>query len=112
MELGDSAMLATTFGKKKRNDTSHNYNSKSNQKGKGRIPPQADIKKENKCIFCKRTGHVKKIVLNSRSGMRRKVIYHPLFVMNLIWLMLILTPSGLILVLQSILQTLCRVCKT
>ena len=60
MELGESAMLATTFGKKKMNDTSQTYTSKSNQKGKGRIPPQADIKKEIKCFFCKRKGHVKK----------------------------------------------------
>ena len=60
MELGESAMLATTFGKNKRNDTSQTYTSKSNQKGKGRIPPQADIKKEIKCFFCKRKGHVKK----------------------------------------------------
>ena len=60
MELGESAMLATTFGKNKRNDTSQTYTSKSNQKGKGRIPLQADIKKEIKCFFCKRKGHVKK----------------------------------------------------
>ena len=60
MELGASTMLATTFGKNKRNDTSQTYTSKSNQKGKGRIPPQVDIKKENKCFFCKRKGHVKK----------------------------------------------------
>ena len=60
MELGESAMLATTFGKNKRNDTSQTYTSKSNQKGKGRRPPQADIKMENKCFFCKRKGHVKK----------------------------------------------------
>ena len=60
MELGESAMLATTFGKNRRNDTSQTYTSKSNQKGKGRIPPQADIKKENKWFFCKRKGHVNK----------------------------------------------------
>ena len=30
MELGESAMLATTFGKNKRNDTSQTYTSKSN----------------------------------------------------------------------------------
>ena len=59
MELGESAMLVTTFGKNKRNDTS-NYTSKSNQKGKSRIPPQVDIKKENKCFLYKRKGHVKK----------------------------------------------------
>ena len=28
------------------NDKSHTYTSKSYQNGKGRIPPQADIKKE------------------------------------------------------------------
>ena len=60
MELGESAMLATTFGKNKRNDTSQTYTFKSNQKGKGRIPPQVDIKKENKCFFCKKKGQVKK----------------------------------------------------
>ena len=60
MGLGESAMLATTFGKNKRNDTSQTYTSRSNQKGKGRMPPQADIKKENKCFFCKKKGHVKK----------------------------------------------------
>ena len=60
MELGESAMLATTFGKNKRNDTSQTYTSRSNQKGKGRVPPQVDIKKENQCFFCKRKGHVKK----------------------------------------------------
>ena len=53
-------MLATTFGKNKRNDTSQTYTSKSNQKGKGKIPHRVDIKKENKCFFCKRKGHVKK----------------------------------------------------
>ena len=60
MELGESAMLATTFGKNKRNDTSQTYTSKSNHKGKSRIPPRADIKKENKCFFYKRKGHEKK----------------------------------------------------
>ena len=72
MELGESAMLATTHGRNKRNDTSQAFNSKSNQNGKGRIPPQVDIKKENKCFSYKKKGHVKKIVLNSRSGLRRR----------------------------------------
>ena len=60
MELGESVMLATTHRKNKRNDTSQTYTSKSNQKGKGKILPQADIKKENQCFFCKMKGHVKK----------------------------------------------------
>ena len=72
MELGDSAMLATTFEKNKRNDTSHNYTSKSNQKGNGRIPPQANIKKENKCFFCKRKGYVKKDRLKFKKWLEKK----------------------------------------
>ena len=60
MELGESAMLVTTHGKSKRNDTSHTYTSKSYQKRKGRIPPQADIKKENICFFCKMKGYMNK----------------------------------------------------
>ena len=39
MDLGESTMLATTFGKNKINDTSQTYTSNSNQKGKGRVPP-------------------------------------------------------------------------
>ena len=60
IELGESVMLATNFRKNKRNDTSQTYTSKSNQKRKGSIPPQVDIKKENKCFFYKSKGHVKK----------------------------------------------------
>uniref|UniRef100_A0A2N9I6P9 CCHC-type domain-containing protein n=1 Tax=Fagus sylvatica TaxID=28930 RepID=A0A2N9I6P9_FAGSY len=50
MEQGESAMLATR-GKGK---------SQANQKGKGKIPPQTDIKKDSKCFFCKKKGHMKK----------------------------------------------------
>jgi transposase InsO family protein len=50
MELGESAMLAT-HGKGK---------SQANKKGKGKVPPQADIKKNSKCFFCKKKGHMKK----------------------------------------------------
>ena len=42
MEQGESAMLATR-GKGK---------SQANQKGKGKMPPQTDIKKYSKCFFC------------------------------------------------------------
>uniref|UniRef100_A0A2N9GN46 CCHC-type domain-containing protein n=1 Tax=Fagus sylvatica TaxID=28930 RepID=A0A2N9GN46_FAGSY len=50
MEQGESAMLAT-HGKGK---------SQANQKGKGKMPPQTDIKKDSKCFFCKKKGHMKK----------------------------------------------------
>ena len=72
MELGESVMLATTFGKNKRNDTSQTYTSKSNQKEKGRVPPQADIKKENKCFFYKRKGHVKKDCPKFKNWLEKK----------------------------------------
>lgn len=41
MELGESAMLVTR----------KNSKTQANQKGKGNIPPQVDIKKESKCLF-------------------------------------------------------------
>ncbi|KAA8544505.1 hypothetical protein F0562_022455 [Nyssa sinensis] len=50
MEQGESVMLAM-HGKDK---------SQANQKGEGKIPPQAGIKKDSKCFFCKRKGHMKK----------------------------------------------------
>ena len=49
---------------------------------------------------------------NSRSDLIRKVLNFILSIMNIIWLMLFITLSGLILVLQSMFQILCRVCKT
>uniref|UniRef100_A0A2N9GK36 Retrovirus-related Pol polyprotein from transposon TNT 1-94 n=1 Tax=Fagus sylvatica TaxID=28930 RepID=A0A2N9GK36_FAGSY len=50
MEQGESAMLVT-HGKGK---------SQANQKGKGKMPPQTDIKKDSTCFFCKKKGHMKK----------------------------------------------------
>src|SRR3954469_4120410 len=38
-------------GKDKRHET---------KKGKGKLPAQADIKKESKCFFCKKKEHIKK----------------------------------------------------
>ena len=34
--------------------------SQANQKGKGKIPPHVGIKKDSKCFFCKKKGHMKK----------------------------------------------------
>ena len=58
MELGESALMVTTRGKNKTDK--HQANQKAYQQGKGKIPPQADIKKEARCFFCKRKGHMKK----------------------------------------------------
>ncbi|KAL5808725.1 hypothetical protein ACOSQ3_029416 [Xanthoceras sorbifolium] len=77
MKQGDSAMLATQ-GKGK---------TQANQKGKGKIPPKADIKKESKCFLCKKKVHMRRNVPNLKNGLRTKVIKSCLFVMNLIWLM-------------------------
>ena len=48
----------------------------------------------------KRRGAWRRVALNSRNGLRRKVNQSHLFVMNLIWLMLFITHGGLILILQ------------
>jgi hypothetical protein len=37
-----------------------NNTSQGKQKGKGKISPQCEIKKELKCFFCKNKGHIKK----------------------------------------------------
>ena len=58
MKLGESAFMVTTRGKNKTNK--HQANQKAHQQGKGKIPPQADIKKKARWFFCKRKGHMKK----------------------------------------------------
>ena len=54
MEMGESALLTTAYRKNKA------IKSQAYQKGNGKIPPQADIKKVAKCFFCKKKGHMKK----------------------------------------------------
>jgi len=54
MEMSESALLTTVYGKNK------GTKSQANQKGNGKIPPEADIKKVAKCFFCKKKGHMKK----------------------------------------------------
>ena len=85
---------------------------KDQAKGKGKIHVYPSIKKESKCFFCKKKGHMKKIVQNSRSSLTRKVLDFLLSIMNLIRLMLIITHGGLILVLQSMFPIPYRICKT
>ena len=62
MELGESSMLTTARRKNKSDkpDKSQATTSRVNQKGKGKIPPHSDIKKANKCFFCKKKGHERK----------------------------------------------------
>ncbi|TXG69669.1 hypothetical protein EZV62_004604 [Acer yangbiense] len=67
MELGESAML-TTHGKGK---------SQANQKGKGKIPLQADIKKDSKCFFCKKKGHMKKECVKFQKWLKDKGFAKP-----------------------------------
>ena len=50
MEIGESALMAIE-GKDQ---------TQAKRKGKGKIPPQGGIKKESKCFFCKKKGHMKK----------------------------------------------------
>ena len=50
MELGESAYMKTQ-GRNK---------DQAKQKRKGKVPSQADIKKEFECFFCKKKGHIKK----------------------------------------------------
>ncbi|KAL0462715.1 UNVERIFIED_CONTAM: hypothetical protein Slati_0159100 [Sesamum latifolium] len=50
MEAGESVHMATQ-GKNK---------CQAKEKGKAKVPPHAEIKKESKCFFCKKKGHIKK----------------------------------------------------
>ena len=50
---GRECNATTAYGKNKATK------SQANQKGNGKIPPQADIKKVTKCFFYKKKGHMK-----------------------------------------------------
>ena len=61
MEQGESALL-TTQGKKQ-----------AKNKRKVKIPPQAEIKKEeSKCFFCKKKGHMKKDCAKFQKWLEKK----------------------------------------
>ena len=64
MEEGERVNL-TTFGK----------NKKSQVNNKGKIPVQPDIKKESKCFFCKKKGHMKKDCLKFKNWLDKKGTY-------------------------------------
>ena len=62
MELGESAFMAMQ-GKKK---------NQAKQKGKGKVPLQAEIKKKSKCFFCKKKGHMKKVCVKFQKWLEKK----------------------------------------
>ncbi|XP_057481134.1 uncharacterized protein LOC130768153 [Actinidia eriantha] len=61
MEEGEKVNF-TIQGKKKRDQA----------KNKGKIPAQPDIKKESKCFFCKKKGHMKKDCSKFKSWLDKK----------------------------------------
>ncbi|KAL5717992.1 hypothetical protein ACHQM5_010938 [Ranunculus cassubicifolius] len=66
MELGENAMLAVQgMG-----------NTQGKQKGKGKMHPKADIKK-NRCFFCKKTGHMKKECAKFKEWLEKKGFSEP-----------------------------------
>ena len=65
MEQGESSHMAehrAETSNKNKGSGNGKQSKRSGQKGngKGSIPPQADIKKNVKCYFCKKKGHMKK----------------------------------------------------
>ncbi|RVW61183.1 Retrovirus-related Pol polyprotein from transposon TNT 1-94 [Vitis vinifera] len=65
MEQGESVMLVTQRKGKK-------GKSQANQKRKQQISPKSDIKKDEKCFFCKKKGHVKKKCLKFQNWLEKK----------------------------------------
>ena len=74
IELEESDMLATVQGKNKvgKPNKSQATTSRANQKGKGKVPPHSDIKKANKCFFCKKKGHEKNDCAKFKKWLEKK----------------------------------------
>ncbi|XP_052194733.1 uncharacterized protein LOC127802762 [Diospyros lotus] len=68
MEMGEIAYMATQ-GKNKFTQARH--------KGKGKIPIQPKVKKESKCFFCKKKGHLKKDCLKFKAWLEKKGFSKP-----------------------------------
>ncbi|RVW29936.1 Retrovirus-related Pol polyprotein from transposon TNT 1-94 [Vitis vinifera] len=66
MEQGESVMLVTQRKGKK-------GKSQASQKGKQQISPKSDIKKDEKCFFCKKKGHVKKKCLKFQNWLENLI---------------------------------------
>ena len=79
---------------------------------KTKYHPKAASRKNSSVFFVKRRDTRRMITPNLRNGLKVKVIQSHVFVMNLIWLMLIIIHGELILDLQSIFRIPCRVCET
>ena len=65
MEQGESVMLVTQRKWKK-------GKSQANQKRKQQIPPKSDLKKDEKCFFCKKKWHEKKKCLKFQKWFEKK----------------------------------------
>ena len=79
---------------------------------KTKYHPKAASRKNPSVFFVKRRDTRRRNAPNLRNGLKVKVIQSRVFVMNLIWLMLIIIHGGLILDLQSIYRIPYRVCET
>lgn len=75
---------------------------KDMEKGKTKLSLEHVIKKESRCFFCNKKGHMKKDCMKFKSWFE-KIFISLLFVLNLIWYIRFIALCGLTLVLQSML---------
>ncbi|XP_031120920.1 uncharacterized protein LOC116024159 [Ipomoea triloba] len=66
-EIGENALMATTKYKRKSGKSKG-----STVAAKGKLPPKVDIKKIQKCFFCKKKGHMKKDCIKFKKWMSQK----------------------------------------
>lgn len=76
MEQGESSHMAEHAAErsnKNKGPGNGKQSNKSNQKGKGKgsVPPKADIKKDMKCYFCKKKGHMKKDCMKYKAWLEK-----------------------------------------
>lgn len=69
MEQSESAWLTST---REKNMYIKTDKSQAQKKWKFKIPLQGDIKKESKCYFCKKGGHMKKEYLEFKECLEKK----------------------------------------
>ena len=82
---------------------------KTHNKGKGKVQPNTDIKKESICFFCKKKGHMKKDCMKHKVWLEKKGTSFSFVCYESISQMLIIILGGLTLVQQSMFQIPCRV---